>query len=591
MSGPIRTRGERSVHFVQDDGYDFPAEGDRDTDVRRERAVMVRAWEQLRAANLLGYGVRLDDRLHPIAQARYQRLVDAGEIDALPATYEAAMRVLVTDQNDDGHFDLNLDALMRAHIVRPGATREQIRAALLADPAPVSEDRIEAESSGVSPWLGRGLNATGAALHREVGKVQLRDAAMERARAFARGQRGAIRHNAGLVASHALAEAKGLADEARPDAGARLLFEVGAGLIQAGKTAPAERLLTALDEEPFRRATFNGMGFPAQAGDQAITRSGPGGRVRVAIDPDDHDLMGVTAARLQRAQAEWIEGLRAAVGPDADPYRLDDVREYFSTIAAEDASVDTIATHLRNYASAFYVHAGSDVAYLGWPDENARPAAAQEIIDSTVSTIDGRRVIDCEGFTYLASHLAGEIQGQDGTPRFNQWFVSTERHITLLLYDLDHPGQGIYVDNDGISARHSSTDDLLVADLVHQVMGRVDVGGRARAVALSPRPGDAYPYDASGLPQTGPDHLTVVGLGRLELDSRVLGAGELKYRFVQVDGVVHDRYRGFWDGRTRPADNDVAMTQFLEAHAELLGPEISHSDFLQLRRIAREGAE
>ncbi len=549
---------------------------------------MVRAWEQLRAAGLLSYGVELGDRLHPIAQARYQDLLDAGEINALPTTYEAAMRILVTDQNGDSQFDINIDSLMRARVVREGATREQVRAALLADPVPVGADRIERESSGVSRFpFGGGLNDAGRALHRDVGDVRLRDAAIDAARDFMRENRGALHHNAGLLASNALTSAGALAEEGRADAGARLLFETGAQLIRAGKHAQARRLIDALDGEPYRRATFNGMGFPVGAGSEAVRRSGPGGRVRVDIDPDDHDLMGVSAARLQRAQLDWIDGLRAVVGADADPYVLEDVREYLAVVA-RDGDVDDLARCMREYAEAFYVHAGSDVRYEGWPDENTRPAGAQSIMDSTLSTVDGRRLIDCEGFTYLASHLTSDIQGRDGGNRFDQWFVSTESHITLLLYDREHPGEAIYVDNDGIGARHSVNDELLVADLVHQVMGEVNVGGRVRAVALNEQPGGAWPYDEDGEPRMGEGHITVVGHGRVELDPRVLGAGEWKYRFMQVDGVVHDRFREFWEGRERPENNDAAMQEFVEAHREFLGPELSHSDFVSMRRLARE---
>ncbi|MEO0813532.1 MAG: hypothetical protein AAFY60_11770, partial [Myxococcota bacterium] len=140
MSRTIQPREQRSAHYVEDPGFRL-SEGPGQPAAERERAVMVRVWEQLRGAQLLPYGRSMTDRVPAAVQDRFQGLLDAGEINELPTTYEAAMRVLVTDQNSNRRLDVNLDALMRSGVVRQGVSRDAVRAALLSDPAGIDEDR------------------------------------------------------------------------------------------------------------------------------------------------------------------------------------------------------------------------------------------------------------------------------------------------------------------------------------------------------------------------------------------------------------------------------------------------------------------
>jgi len=107
-------------------------------------------------------------------------------------------------------------------------------------------------------------------------------------------------------------------------------------------------------------------------------------------------------------KATFIAGLNAALGTSLDNQATpsqSQVRQYLQTL---HDPARAIAVY-NDYASSFYVHAaasaavpGSDVTYASGTCNAWAEITSHRVLDH------GRRVIDCEGFAWLANTLLGE---------------------------------------------------------------------------------------------------------------------------------------------------------------------------------------
>lgn len=446
----------------------------RDDADERELAVLVRVFYNLQRAGLIDESEHLGDDLNYCQRAAMGTIMDEMGVDrgitgcSVPTTYEAALRVLVTDADDNGRFDVNIDALYRSRLtnlpqnscVNTGVIELALNAELnpsgdwlddQSDDADHSNDFF-GQSTQFVDRFGR-LTDEGDAVRGQDESYVITD--VERYYWRARNNlRGLIAEDQfEQIVTNAIAAANDLNNAGGMEQAAKIMaFAFRATVNNMTLT---DRLISALDQsQPLARILDQEVDIRLSSS----LRFGLDSHEGIDIDTGANTFI-VTLGRLVeliQIRRDFVNTVDAAVEGDVQlTPTLSSMTEYMHQLV-RTASLDDVKTALGNALSSQFVHSGDGVDYDGFPGET-RSSNMQGLYDALSQDGAGRYVIDCDGFVAFARHFLDA-----GTNRFGFVFMDrrtrsimcpncydASTHAMMAVLELQSQ-QGFIVDNENI---------------------------------------------------------------------------------------------------------------------------------------------
>ncbi len=417
---------------------------DEDGDMREdaeniELSVLVRIFYNLQRNGLIAESEHLGDDLSYCQQQMMDEVIEEmGRDYSTPSTYEAALRVLVTDANDDGRFDINADLLNRSGLLESSGacvTDLRIQNALNDDYDPAREwledqssdadnsrDLFGASTEFVTVY--GGLTDEGRAVERldDQGFETDIDRYYSQVKASMResNEQGDI----AAVVTAAIAGASDLNRYFEHRKAAQLLAMAfrsavndetqTTNLITAIQTN--ERLERVGDQTVDIRLSST-LWFDFDRNEDILIDEARGD-FRITID----ELIELAQTRMG-----FINTVDSSVEGDVqDTPTLSNMTEYMHQLVST-ATLAEVKTALGNALSSQFVHSGGGVDYEGFPG-STRSDNMQDLYDALSQDGAGRYVIDCDGFVAFARHFL-----DDGSNRFG--FVFMDKRTRSLLRD------------------------------------------------------------------------------------------------------------------------------------------------------------
>lgn len=419
------------------------------------------------------------------AEARLEAAAPRG------GTWRSRMEELVTDQNRNGRFDIDLARVRDSGLVRPGTTVEQLDRAIAADirqnrptdefltrehprePWVTPQDRADAR--GTADIRFRNPNAWGVETYDTAAEVRAEATSPERA---------------GSLARQAVSAAQVM--EGRGDvAGARALLDHTSQGLQEAHQFPAARQVTAqLQRAPVSAGEINVIQAQSDAiraahpefdpRQHVISSTSPSGNRTDLRESGFHPTAGNIAER-RNAQMDQVERMEGVLGHRVDPHNLDQAQAYLQQYS-RGHSTDQVRQEYGSYLGNFYAHAGQGVTWNATAPVNDRPAMMSRWLPEQPSTSDGRRLIDCEGFIYLNQRILPTLQDERGQQRFNLIHGGNQAHVISVAEDR-RTREGFTINNERVGPmlrRHelgASAEQQLPGGRFSPILSRVDEQG------------------------------------------------------------------------------------------------------------------
>jgi hypothetical protein len=386
-------------------------------------------------------------------------------------TYRERLEALVTDRDRNGRFDLDLDRLNGSGVVQgaPGADRLE-RALAAGVPMGRLPDQFVREQHDRGPTHARGtIDNNDRALQRASGNITFARA-NQTLNPWAADERGTIAERvraggapeADRIASDSINRAQIMQNRGDGAMARRLLDRSSAELQEAGQFGAARRVNAELARAPHGDAPVNLV--QAQR-DTMVQRPGEraynpradvisirGGGNTTEISEDSFQSTYGRLARTRDDQMALAERMRtpeltARLGHTPDPRNVEDARAYFHDYArthSGSAVRDEYATYLRTN----FVHAGQGVSWDALTPRDERPQQIDGLLAHQPVDGSGRRIVDCEGFTYITHRIFdGMPNGAGGQYRVAH--AGTREHVISAVGD--GRGEGFVVNNASVT--------------------------------------------------------------------------------------------------------------------------------------------
>lgn len=165
------------------------------------------------------------------------------------------------------------------------------------------------------------------------------------------------------------------------------------------------------------------------------------------IGDDLANISDADAEKSRKTQQDFCAKMSGLTGLDVpNPPSTKAARGYFQAMADRGASPDQIKSEYGQYLKTFYRHPGG----VDW-----NPAIDPKTVDSQFAqqplAKDGKRLVDCEGFSALAENVLGGIK-KNGQPMFDIKHAASPGHVVTAIFP--HGGdikKGFIVDNTEVS--------------------------------------------------------------------------------------------------------------------------------------------
>lgn len=496
----------RRLELLRSTPFKSEADGGKNLEV----AMAATVFKRLQDAGLIPQGAKLASRLPKVAGLE-------------STTYEARLVELIKDANGNGHFDLDLEALAGAGLLAKPQTAEQLEAILTGRTAGTIPDAFldaqQKDSRLVGPKREAVIRyANGLELQRE-SDVATFHSIVDRAAT----EPSAVEKQA--IATALLLAARGKKEEARA-----LLEATGDALEKAGHFAAARGVFEELAKDATPRHLLRGeldLTRTNHAFDEksnALLRTTAGNEA--TIETRNFQSTVGEAAKLRLAQLGFRERMAVALGRAADPTSMKDVGAYFQAFA-KGKDTTAVSHEFAAYLQAWYRHVGEGVKWNPKIPQDERPARLDELFDGQLADEAHRRVIDCEGFAWLAARVLGGVTKDDGSKRFQVEYASTPTHIIAAVTE-PATGQLFTVNNEKVGLPAAGTALARQERIAQEVCGKYP-----NLLRISPRQSDSEALDG--------DFSRAPKLGSLIWDGERL-AGE-------IDEVQQRRYLAYTERR------------------------------------------
>jgi hypothetical protein len=237
--------------------------------------------------------------------------------------------------------------------------------------------------------------------------------------------------------------------DAGQKAKSKALLEKGQVALKEGRYGDAKKAFAELAKQPKENLDL-AEGVGTLNADGTHDHSAGGNVTQVAGAA--FQKTNVDAAELGLKQAGQLEKMSKVLGKSpVDPNNMTDMKKYFQKFS-EGKSTDAVRAELGDYLHNFYAHASDGTK--GGVDWNPkipakdRPAKMGELLGNQPTDKSGRKIVDCEGFTYLTGAILGGVKNKDNSPRFDIYYVKDPNHEKAVVFDTKGDKKGFDVDND-----------------------------------------------------------------------------------------------------------------------------------------------
>ncbi len=205
------------------------------------------------------------------------------------------------------------------------------------------------------------------------------------------------------------------------------LLTAGNKALKGGDYPAAKKAFAELKALPEKQVKLLGSDMSANADGTHDHPAVGKGVNNSRIDDGSFQISSTELADKGLAQTEQLERMSKLTGRKPfDPHSMKDVQAYFKAFAKGKAK-DTaaVSNELGAYMKNFYAHAGPKGS-VTWNEKIARkdrPANADFLLSHQPTDKAGRKIVNCEGFAFIAAAALREVKMGDGRPRFLTYSV------------------------------------------------------------------------------------------------------------------------------------------------------------------------
>ena len=454
-----------------------------------ELAVMVRIFYNLQLAGLISDSEHLGDDLNYCQYLSMEKVIDEMDIDVdIPETYEAALRVLVTDSNGDGRFDINIDRLSRSGLLAGDTciSHSKIISAIINDYTPSKEwlDEQSDDADNSYDWFGAStefVNQYGG--YTDEGQIvaDLNNKGFEtdvdryymEAKTLLRELKKEDDFEG--VVSTAITKAHALKKIGENRKAAQLIALALRSVISSNTLT--NQVLTALDDEKLLKGIESevvDIRLSSNLWFQFDEKEG----VEIDEEADDFEIPLSELISLIYDKQNLVSEISDSIEEDVNQTpTLENLTKYMHDKVAS-SSHDEVKTALGQVLSNFFVHSGGGVKYPGFKGEE-RESNISGLYDALSYDGAGRLVIDCDGFVSIAKHLLDDGGGRFQFVYMDKWTLysaadllkdyddrdhSAKTHAIMAVLDVDNL-KGFYVSNDQIKGEFDYSDAETESDV------------------------------------------------------------------------------------------------------------------------------
>ena len=424
-------------------------------------------------------------------------------------SYEARLVELITDKDKNGKLDLDCDRLSSSGILSKPATGEQLERTLGGTHDGLSDKFMKGQDeskSGFSKYhtilTTKGQQVQSAAQGMTLGTSRDRANTEWQTGVGERIAKGP--EESGRVASEALTRAQLSRDMGNPRAARDLLTSTGNALMDAGQYDAAKKVFTEIKAQ-YPDAPINLVGDRAAAMKKADPSYNPnkntivvGEDTKTKISENSFATTFGKMADTRLAQIDQIQRMESTLGRKVDPHNVEDARAYFDAFS-KGKSTDAVRTEYQGYLKAFYEHPGEGT---DWPEsvrQNDRPGQMTQLMKECPNDASGRKMVDCEGFTYLTGAIMGGVKDDKGQPRFDILYAERPGHVVSGVFE--------HGSNKGFGVNNNDTHlfDKPVGTSVERAtaMGSVIAPNAPNVIGIANNPEGADVMDEASVPRVG----------------------------------------------------------------------------------------
>jgi hypothetical protein len=158
------------------------------------------------------------------------------------------------------------------------------------------------------------------------------------------------------------------------------------------------------------------------------------------------NISDADAQKAREAQKNYCAKMSGIIGTDIpNPPSVNASKNYFQQLANRGATQEQIKNEYQEYMKTFYRHPGG----VNW-DPKLDPKNLDKNFSQQPLAKDGKRLIDCEGYSAMTENILGGIK-KDGKPMFDIMHGAGGGHVITGVYPHGgDPRKGFIVSNDQV---------------------------------------------------------------------------------------------------------------------------------------------
>ena len=159
------------------------------------------------------------------------------------------------------------------------------------------------------------------------------------------------------------------------------------------------------------------------------------------------NISDADAQKAREAQKNYCAKMSGIIGTDIpNPPSVNASKNYFQQLANRGATPEQIKSEYQEYMKTFYQHPGG----VSW-DPKLDPKNLDKNFSQQPLGKDGKRLIDCEGYSAMTENILGGIK-KDGKPMFDIMHGAGGGHVITGVYPHGgDPRKGFIVSNDTVN--------------------------------------------------------------------------------------------------------------------------------------------
>ncbi len=212
------------------------------------------------------------------------------------------------------------------------------------------------------------------------------------------------------------------------------------------------------------------------------------------FDADTRTVSAAAYARTLKAQHDWQHSAGWPRG--GNPYDLAQVRAHVQQLLDRGIAPSDVFTRWQQYLTAFYLHCHSldiqgalKVGGMQDFDIGRLTHDTQGLVNDLLPARTGQRLLDCEFFAAITTHVFGGIRRSDGQPRFQTYWVLLDTHAASVVVERPtsnaaQPRSWAFVNNNYVMARGTTTVRDRLDPAIVDAVGKNILSGRPAIFAV-----------------------------------------------------------------------------------------------------------